>query len=238
MKLDPAICRAILWQGLPLFLVQAASLVYTIAINNYLGSLGGDPDLAAFSVINGYVVYLLDILCLSATYGLQPIASFNCGARRFDRLSELVKVSLGGTLAVLAVVCGLVIAFAEPISAFFIGDDPQLIELTASHFLPLLACAPFGFLAQVASAYFQAVGQERISILLGVCRYLLFAIPMIVVLAAVEGLTGVWWSQPPADLMAAALAVALAARECGKLRRAGAAQTKPAPESEPLLEAE
>ena len=72
MKLDPAICRAILWQGLPLFLVQAASLVYTIAINNYLGSLGGDPDLAAFSVINGYVVYLLDILCLSATYGLQP----------------------------------------------------------------------------------------------------------------------------------------------------------------------
>ena len=39
-------------------------------------------------------------------------------------------------------------------------------------------------------------------------------------------------------LMAAALAVALAARECGKLRRAGAAQTKPAPESEPLLEAE
>ena len=210
----------------------AASLVYTIAINNYLGSLGGDADLAAFAVINGYVVYLLDILCLSATYGLQPIASFNCGARRFDRLSELVKVSLGGTLAVLAVVCGLVIAFAEPISAFFIGDDPQLIELTASHFLPLLACAPFGFLAQVASAYFQAVGQERISILLGVCRYLLFAIPMIVVLAAVEGLTGVWWS------LAAALAVALAARECGKLRRAGAAQTKPAPESEPLLEAE
>ena len=139
---------------------------------------------------------------------------------------------------VLAVVGGLVIAFAETISAFVIDDDPQLIELTASHFLPLLACAPFGFLAQVASAYFQAVGQERISILLGVCRYLLFAIPMIVVLAAVEGLTGVWWSQPPADLMAAALAVALAARECGKLRRAGAAQTKPAPESEPLLEAE
>lgn len=99
-------------------------------------------------------------------------------------------------------------------------------------------CAPFGFLAQVASAYFQAVGQERISILLGVCRYLLFAIPMIVVLAAVEGLTGVWWSQPPADLMAASLTVALAARECGKLRRAGAMQTKPAPESEPLLEAE
>ena len=222
MKLERKVCGAILWQGLPLFLVQAASLVYTIVINNYLGSLGGDPDLAAFAVINGYVVYLLDMLCLSATYGLQPIASFNCGARHFARLRELVKTSLAGTVIVFAAVCALVIAFAAPISSFFIGDDPALIELTASHFLPLLVCAPLGFMAQVASAYFQAVGQERTSIVLGVCRYLLFAIPFIVVLAAVEGITGVWWSQPPADLLAAALAVVLAVRECRKLRRAEA----------------
>lgn len=220
MKLDAGMCRAILWQGLPFFLVQGASLVYTIVINNYLGSLGGDPDLAAFAVINGYVVYLLDMLCLSATYGLQPIASYNCGAHRFDRLRELIKVSLGGTFVVMACVCALVIAFAVPISAFFIGgDDAELVALTSACFLPLLVCAPFGFLAQVASAYFQAVGQERVSIVLGVCRYLLFAIPLIVALAAVLGLTGVWWAQPPADLLAAALAVALAARECRALKR-------------------
>lgn len=243
MKLERKVCGAILWQGLPLFLVQAASLVYTMVINNYLGALGGDPDLAAFAVINGYVIYLLDMMCLSATYGLQPIASFNCGARHHDRLRELVKASLGGTFAILAVVCGLVIAFAAPISAFFIGDDPALVELTASHFLPLLACAPFGFMAQVASAYFQAVGQERTSIVLGICRYLLFAIPLIVALAALEGITGVWWSQPPADLLAAALAVALAAHECRKLKRADAdagtsasASALGAPEGEALVE--
>lgn len=225
MKLDFAICRSILWQGLPLFLVQAASLIYTIVINNYLGALGGDPDLAAFAVINGYVIYLLDMLCLSATYGLQPIASFNCGARRYDRLRELVKTSLIGSFAALASVCALVIALAIPISAFFIGDDPQLVTLTASHFLPLLVCAPLGFLAQVASAYFQAVGQERISMVLGLSRYLLFAIPLIVIFAAVDGLTGVWWSQPPADALAASLAVALAVRECRRLKRSSAEET-------------
>ena len=220
MRLDRAVCGAILWQGLPLFLVQAASLVYTIVINNYLGALGGDPDLAAFAVINGYVVYLLDILCLSATYGLQPIASFNCGARHYRRLRELITASLGGSFVVLAAVCATVIAFSGPISAFFIGDDPELVALTASHFLPLLACAPFGFLAQIASAYFQAVGQERKSIVLGVCRYLLFAIPLIVALAATLGLTGVWWSQPPADLLAAGFALALVAHERKRLKTA------------------
>lgn len=218
MRLERKVCAAILWQGLPLFLVQAASLVYTMVINNYLGALGGDPDLAAFAVINGYVVYLLDMLCLSATYGLQPIASFNCGARHYRRLRELISASLGGSFVVLAAVCALVIAFSDPISSFFIGDDPELVALTASHFLPLLVCAPFGFLAQVASAYFQAVGQERKSIVLGVCRYLLFAIPLIVALAATLGLTGVWWSQPPADLLAAALAATLIMRERKQLK--------------------
>lgn len=109
-------CGAILWQGPPLFLAQAASLVYTMVINNYLGALGG-------------------------------------------------------TFAILAV-CRLVIAFAAPISAFFIGDDPALAELTATHFLPLLVCVPFGFIAQADSAYFLVVGQERLSIVLGICRYL------------------------------------------------------------------
>lgn len=178
------------------------------------------------------------MLCLSATLTAAAIASFNRGARHFDRLRELVKASLAGTFAILAVVCGLVIAFAEPISTFFIGDDPQLIELTASHFLPLLVCAPFGFLAQVASAYFQAVGQERISILLGVCRSPAVRHPHDRGAGGRRGPDRRLVVAAPADLMAAALAVALAARECGKLRRAGAAQTKPAPESEPLLEAE
>ena len=79
--------------------------------------------------------------------------------------------------------------------------------------------------------------------MLGICRYLLFAIPLIVALAALEGITGVWWSQPPADLLAAALAVALAARECRKLKRADAsasaiasASALGAPEGEALVE--
>lgn len=229
MRLQPKLCREILWQGLPLFLVQAASLVYTTVINNYLGSLGGDGDLAAFAVINGYVVYLLNMLCLSATYGLQPIASYNCGARHYGRLRELIMTGMVGTFAVLAVACAGLVAASYPVSSFFIGGDPTLTELTASHFLPLLVCAPFGFLAQVIAAYFQAVGQERKSIVLGICRYLFFAIPLIVVLAAAFGIVGVWWAQPPADLLATALAIVLAVREMSKLKRAH--EEEPAPTS-------
>ena len=233
MKLDPAICRTILWQGLPLFLVQVASLVYTIVINNYLGSLGGDPDLAAFSVINGYVVYLLDMLCLSATYGLQPIASFNRGARHFERLHELVKASLGGTFAILAVVCGLVIAFDVLHRRRPPADRADRLALPAAAGVRAVRVPGAGGLGVLpgrgTGAHLHSAGRLPLPAVRhphdrgaggrrGPDRRLVVA--------------------APADLMAASLTVALAARECGKLRRAGAMQTKPAPESEPLLEAE
>lgn len=214
-RLESRTCAAILRRGVPLFGVQAASLVYTTVINNYLGALGGDGDLAAFSVVNGYVIYLLDMACLSSTMGLSPIASFNHGAGQTKRLRQLVVVSMVGTGAVLAVACAAIVAGAEPIARFFLGADaadPALLTLTTSHFLPMLVCAPLGFLAQVASSYLQAVGEEAPAAVLSVCRYLLFAVPLIVGLSVPFGVNGVWWAQPIADTLAAVLSVALLAR--------------------------
>ena len=88
MKLDGALCREILVIGLPTFLMQAASLVYTTVINNYLGALGGDLEISAFAILNGYLVYILNMMWLCSTYGVQPLASVNYGARRADRLKR------------------------------------------------------------------------------------------------------------------------------------------------------
>ena len=222
MKLSGEVAGTILRRGIPLFGVQAASLVYTTVINNYLGSLGGDGDLAAFSVINGYVIYLLDMACLASTMGLAPIASYNAGAGHPKRLVSLMRVSMGGTVAVLAVVVAVVMAAAEPVSAFFLGADAanaELLALTVSHFLPILVAAPLGFSAQVASSYFQAVGREGVSTVLSVCRYLIFAVPLIVILSAPFGIEGVWWAQPVADVLAAALSVFFCVREARQLRK-------------------
>lgn len=221
MRVSPTVAKTILRRGIPLFGVQAASLVYTTVINNYLGSLGGDGDLAAFSVINGYVIYLLDMACLASTMGLAPIASYNAGAGKPKRLISLLRASMGGTTVALAAVVGVVMWSAKPISAFFLGADAAdagLLALTVSHFLPILVAAPLGFSAQVASAYFQAVGREGISTVLSVCRYLIFAVPLIVALSVPFGIEGVWWAQPVADTLAAALSLFFCAREARALR--------------------
>ncbi|MFQ9181177.1 MAG: MATE family efflux transporter [Eggerthella lenta] len=194
MKLEGKLCKEILTIGLPTFLVQAASLLYTIVINNYLGVLGGDLEIGAFAILNGYLVYILNMMWLCSTYGVQPLASVNNGAKRPDRLKTLIRASLVDTAAAIAVVSALFILCAVPICTIFCGASPTLIALAAANTLPLCLLACLGSASNVMSAYFQAVDKVVIATVLGMSRYLLFTVPCIIIMSSFMGITGVWWA--------------------------------------------
>ena len=84
LKLDMAICGQIIKIGFPFFLVQAATFIFNTVANSLLGQLGGDMGslyIAAFGVINGYILYITMMVAQCFSYGLQPIAAFNAGAK-------------------------------------------------------------------------------------------------------------------------------------------------------------
>ena len=85
LKLDMAICGQIFKIGFPFFLVQAATFIFNTVANTLLGTLGGELGslyIAAFAVINGYILYIVMMVAQCFSYGLQPIAAFNAGAKR------------------------------------------------------------------------------------------------------------------------------------------------------------
>lgn len=219
MKVSGEVALSVIKLGLPIFLVQASSSLYTIVVNNFLGDFGGDLNIAAFSVINGYVVYMINMVCTSATYGVQPIASYNYGARAYERLKKLVHVSFWGTFAVLAAFCALFAVFAEPVCTLFCGGDAELTVLSiACTKIVLLGCA-FGLMAQMLSAYFQSVEKIAISNILGVARYLFFAIPCVLIMSSVNGIDGVWWAQPVGDFLTFAFTLVFLVYEVRSLRK-------------------
>lgn len=226
MKLDGALCREILVIGLPTFLMQAASLVYTTVINNYLGALGGDLEISAFAILNGYLVYILNMMWLCSTYGVQPLASVNYGARRADRLKTLIRVAVTDTAVAIAAISALFIVFAAPICAVFCGDEPDLVALASENALPLCLLACLGATSNVMSAYFQAVDKVVLATVLGMSRYLIFTVPCIMIMSSFMGVTGVWWAQPVADALCFAFTLVFVARE---LRRLNALKTTDAP---------
>lgn len=219
MKLDPAVCKQIIAHGLPMFLVQIASFCYTVVINNFLGSLGGETELAAFSVINSYVIYIMNLVCLAGVDAVQPIASYNYGAHMFNRCRALIRVAIVGALAVLGAMAFVFVTFSQAICTAFIGDDPAVVEQAVYAMLPLVMCAPLGLMAQLMSSYFQAVNKERIAVVLGMCRHLMFTIPAIVIMGGLFGINGVWWAQPVADVCTGVLVAVIVGFELRSLSR-------------------
>ena len=216
IKLDPGLCLQIIKIGLPLFLLQATSSVYTTVVNNQLGVLGSSLDIAAFAVINGYVVYIIMMVVQAITYGVQPIAAYNAGAKAYGRMKELLKTSLTIQVLVIAVVTVIVWAAAYPICLLFAGD-PELASVSADATRIVILLGALGWSSQVISSYFECVERVVIATVLGIARYIFFTIPAVYVLGGMMGVQGVWWAQPVADVLTFALVMVFVVIELKRL---------------------
>lgn len=219
LKFDKDIIADIVKIGFPYLLVQASTSVFTIVLNNFLGKFGGELDIAAFAVINGYIVYILMMITQSTTGGLQPIASYNYGAKMYDRVISLIKVGIGGNVLAVYVLGIIFMIFATPVCTLFIGAGSELIPLAAKYTRVIVSCTALGLTANLMSGYFQAVERVVESTVLGICRYIIFGIPAIFIMANVLGITGVWFSQPVSDCLSFALSLILAGMELKRLKK-------------------
>lgn len=127
---------------------------------------------------------------------------------------NLISTSIGNTsnfwfsfrlarrlgLIVAVVSIALYELFAVQFAHLFISDT-QTVAL-ASEFLRIRVLAtPLMFLSFFTVYVFQAFGRGRISLFLGVTRWLVFNIPMLLLLNAVIGMYGIVWSQVTADTL-------------------------------------
>lgn len=223
LKFDKSIIADIVKIGFPYLLVQASTSVFTIVLNNFLGKFGGELDIAAFAVINGYIVYILMMITQSTTGGLQPIASYNYGAKMYDRVMSLIKVGIGGNILAVYVLGIIFMIFATPVCTLFIGAGSELIPLAAKYTRVIVSCTALGLTANLMSGYFQSVERVVESTILGICRYIIFGIPAIFIMANVLGITGVWFSQPVSDCLSFVLSLVLAGMELKRLKKMKAA---------------
>lgn len=213
LKINFSVINQALKIGTPYFIIQASSFVYTIVINNLLSQTGGSIDIAAFSIINGYLIYILMMVCTGMTQAMQPIASYNYGAKKLERVKELIKVSLTSTFLVLVFLSVITIIFIKPIIGIFAAGDTELITIASKYTFLVVLLSAFGSVSVLVSGYFQAIEKVTVSTLLGISRYVLFAIPLMLVLVKPFGIMGIWYSHPIADFLAFSLSLILLYRE-------------------------
>ena len=158
-----------------------------------------DVALAAVGIVHKVKRFPLNV-GVGICQGMLPLVAYNYSAGNQQRMNDAIRLSRRLGLIVAAISIALYEIFAVQFSNLFIGDA-QTVEL-ASQFLRIRVLAtPLMFLSFFTVYLFQAFGKGRVSLFLGVTRWLFLNIPMLFILNAIFGMFGIVWSQITADTL-------------------------------------
>ncbi len=203
-RVDWRIAKDSLAIGLGPFLMNLASCIVVLFINQQLVKWGGDLALGAYGIVNR-VGFLFVMIVMGFNQGMQPIAGYNYGARQFGRVKEVyIKTSMWATIVCTA---GFLVAelFSMPVASIF-TNDPALENIAAKGLRILFMVFPIVGFQMVTTNLFQCLGMVKKSVFLSLSRQLLFLLPCIYILPGImQSEAGVWYSFPISDAIASVI---------------------------------
>ena len=201
-RIDWRIAKDSLSIGMGPFLMNLASCIVVLFINQQLVKWGGDLALGAYGIVNR-ISFLFVMIIMGFNQGMQPIAGYNFGARQYARVRE-VYVKTAGWATLVCVVGFIVSELFSGTTVSIFTSDPALHDLAAKGLRKMNIAFPIIGFQMVTTNLFQCLGMVRKSIFLSLSRQLLFLLPCIYILPPLlESEAGVWYSFPISDTVAA-----------------------------------
>ena len=203
-RVDWKIAKDSLAIGMGPFLMNIASCVVVMFINQQLVKWGGDLALGAYGIVNR-ISFLFVMVIMGFNQGMQPIAGYNFGARQYGRVKEVyLKTAMWATIVVIA---GFLVSefLSKPVVSIF-TNDPALEDMAAKGLRMMNLAFPIIGFQMVTTNLFQCLGMVRKSIFLSLSRQLLFLLPCIYILPDIlQSEAGVWYSFPISDTIASVI---------------------------------
>ncbi|MDP4277638.1 MAG: MATE family efflux transporter [Bacteroidota bacterium] len=202
-RLKKRIIEDILSIGLSPFIINICACLVTIVINKSLSNYGGaegDIAIGAYGIVNSFVM-LFVMVVLGLTMGMQPIAGYNYGAKKNERVLKVYKQSVIVGLIITTTGFLMAMFLPGPIVSLFTGDE-DMRRLSVVAMRIIFCCFPFVGFQMVTTNFFQSIGKAKWSIFLSLSRQLIFLLPGLIILPRLFGLNGVWISLPTGDFLA------------------------------------
>lgn len=192
----------ILMGGLPSLCRQvfncAAAVCLNYAAARYAAPGQTASTVAAFAVVTRSMMFAFSLV-LGFVQGFQPVAGYNYGARRYDRVREAYLFTLSFSTLLLALISAAGIIWAPGIIRLFRDQDPVLIAIGTR--MLRYQCVAFTLIGipTATNMLFQVIRMPVRSTLISIGRQGLFFIPALLALPRLIGLEGLLLTQPAAD---------------------------------------
>lgn len=176
--------------GFAEFLAEVSTGISIFAFNLVILKELGDKGVSAFGII-GYISSFITMTMIGFNQGVQPILSFNLGAKEYKKISEIIKTSFFILSGLGLFFYGMINIFSTEIVSIFLTEieDIKLTQgaLTLYSFAYLIC----GF--NIFSAgYFTAIDMVKLSTIITLLRGVIFLVIFIYLLPHILGIKGIW----------------------------------------------
>ncbi|MDI9371155.1 MAG: MATE family efflux transporter [Synergistota bacterium] len=193
-----SVYATILKNGFPAFIRQALASVATIALN-LAAATYGDAAVAAMAIVSRLFMFVFAVN-LGIGQGYMPVAGYNYGAGKYDRVKSAFFFTLRATSVLMALWALPGFVFAPNLIRLFIKTDLEVVRIGTVALRAMCMVMPLVPIGVVTNMTFQSIGRYGTSTLLSLARQGIFFLPMILVLPKFIGLTGVQITQALSDV--------------------------------------
>ena len=169
--------------------MSVVSMIYNFKLMQLIGQDG----VSAYGVVM-YVSFVFVAIFLGYAIGISPVVGYNYGAQNRAELKSIFRKSVI-LIGIVSVSLALIaFAFCEPLSAVFVGWEGAIFEITSYAFRCYSYAVIFSGICIFTSAFFTALNNGAVSATVSFLRMFLFQVVCVLVLSAIFGINGVWYS--------------------------------------------
>ena len=194
------------------------AVVAGIMLNDLAGNIS-DSVLAGIGVTNKIMMFPFGII-LGFGNGFQPVAGFNWGAKRYDRVEESYRFSARVSLIGSVVMAALLAVFADPIIVLFAGEDPEMRRIGSLCIVTQCIALPIHAWVAIVNMLCVGLGNAKGAFMLATARQGSCFVPILYPLAWAFGAYGVASVQAAADVLTLAMAIPIAISMAKKIQQA------------------
>ncbi|MGB6127650.1 MAG: MATE family efflux transporter, partial [Psychrilyobacter sp.] len=221
LKGDFKLLKNILYNGSSEMLTVVSTSVAAFLFNRIIMKEIGEIGVSALTIVF-YVNTIVNISLYGLAQALQPIISYNLGAKRIEKIYDVLKISLitGGSIGIVFFI--LMKFYSGPIVNIFTNGNIELTNLTNEAIAYFVFAYIFSFINIISSSFHTAIEKPMESASIACLRSLVFVGIFLMILPPIFGPRGIWMAIPIAEVSCLIISISMMRRSFrnieGKIR--------------------
>ena len=189
--------------GLSSFFTTVYTAFITLVHNYLFLRYGSVTDTGAYAIVL-YLSVIYYFIAEGFANGMQPLISYNFGAKRYDNVLKVMALGFSIILGSGVAAVFLMNLFSELSVSIFNNDDPALLDATVSGIRLHLWAMPLDGLIFTGAVVFQSINRANRASFISVGN-MAIQLPFMLLLPAAYGVVGIWLVMPLSTVILSAV---------------------------------